>query len=252
MGRNHAISRRNVLALAAGAATLAFAARAAQAGAARPVVIELFTSQGCSSCPVADALMGELRRMKGVIALSYNVDYWDYLGWRDTLASPEKSQRQYDYAKARGDMDVYTPQVVVDGGSHYGGSNKSAILKAMARAQAAAPREPVGISLTASQHEFIVEIGKGSAAQDATLWLMPLAPSIAVKIEKGENAGKDIVYYNVVRKLVPAGMWHGAATVLTLPKQDILLPDCRGAAALLQQGKAGPILAAAAWGETGA
>ena len=244
------MSRRNVLALGAGAAA-AFAARAAQAGAARPVVIELFTSQGCSSCPPADALMGELRRMKGVIVLTYNVDYWDYLGWRDTLASPEKSQRQYDYAKARGDMDVYTPQVVVDGGSHYSGSNKSAILKAIARAQAANPQNPIGISLAANEHEFIVEIGKGSVAQDATLWLMAFAPSIAVKIEKGENAGKDIVYYNVARKLVPAGMWHGEAITLTLPKQDILLPDCRGAAALLQQGKAGPILAAATWGETG-
>ncbi len=244
------MSRRNVLALAAGAAA-AFAARAAQAGAARPVVIELFTSQGCSSCPPADALMGELRRMQGVIVLSYNVDYWDYLGWRDTLASPEKSQRQYDYAKARGDMDVYTPQVIVDGGSHYVGSKKSEILAAIARAQAATPQNPIGISFAAHEHEFIVEIGKGTVAQDATLWLMPFAPSIAVKIEKGENAGKDIVYYNVARKLVPAGMWHGEAITLTLPKQDILLPDCRGAAALLQQGKAGPILAAAAWGETG-
>jgi hypothetical protein len=238
-----------MLALAAGAAACAI--RPAFAGAARPVVVELFTSQACSSCPAADALMGELRQMQGVIVLSYNVDYWDYLGWRDTLASPEKSQRQYDYAKARGDMDVYTPQVVVDGGSHYRGSNKSVILAAIARARAATPQNPIGISLTANEHEFIVEIGKGAVAQDATLWLMPFAPSIAVKIEKGENAGKDIVYYNVVRKLVPAGMWHGAAMTLTLPKQDILLPDCRGAAALLQQGEHGPILAAATWGETG-
>jgi hypothetical protein len=244
------MSRRTVLALAAGAAA-AIAARPAQAGAARPVVIELFTSQGCSSCPAADALMGELRKMPGVIVLSYNVDYWDYLGWRDTLASPEKSQRQYDYAKARGDMDVYTPQVVVGGGSHYSGSDKAAILKAIARAQSAEPQHPIGISLAVKEDEFIVEIGKGGAAHDATLWLMAFAPSVAVKIEKGENAGKDIVYYNVVRKLVPASMWHGEAMTLTLPKQDILLPDCRGAAALLQQGKAGPIMAAAAWGETG-
>lgn len=196
--------------------------------------------------------MGELRTMPGVIVLSYNVDYWDYLGWRDTLASPEKSQRQYDYAKARGDMDVYTPQVVVDGGSHYSGRDKAAILKAIARGQAPTPQRPIGISLAAKGDELIVEIGKGSAEQDATLWLMPFAPSIAMTIEKGENAGKDIVYYNVVRKMVPAGMWRGEAITLSLPKQDILLPDCRGAAALLQQGKAGPILAAAAWGETGA
>ena len=245
------MSRRKVLALAAGA-TAAFAARAAQAGAARPVVIELFTSQGCSSCPPADALMGELRRMPGVIVLSYNVDYWDYLGWRDTLASPEKSQRQYDYAKARGDMDVYTPQVIVDGGSHYIGSNRSVILAAIDRARAATPQNPVGLSLAAKDHEFVVEIGAAAAVPEATLWIMPIMPKVAVKIEKGENAGKEIVYYNVVNKLIPAGMWHGEATTLRLPKESIALPCCKGAVALLQQGKAGPILAAATWGETGA
>lgn len=245
------MSRRNILALAAGAGA-AFVTRAAQAGAARPVVIELFTSQGCSSCPPADALMGELRQMPGVIVLSYNVDYWDYLGWRDTLASPEKSQRQYDYAKARGDMDVYTPQVIVDGGSHYSGGNRSVILAAIARAQAATPQDPVGLSLAASGHEFVVEIGKGSVAAEATLWLMPIMPSVAVKIAKGENSGKEIVYYNVVNKLIPAGLWHGEATTLRLPKENIARPCCKGAVALLQQGKAGPILAAATWGETGA
>jgi len=244
------MSRRKVLALAAGAA--AYAAKGAQAGVARPVVIELFTSQGCSSCPPADALMGELRRMPGVIVLSYNVDYWDYLGWRDTLASPEKSQRQYDYAKARGDMDVYTPQVVVDGGSHFSGSNRSVILAAIARAQAATPQNPVGLSLTADGHEFHVEIGEGSVVAEATLWLMPIMPTVAVKIEKGENAGKKIVYYNVVSKLIPAGLWRGEATTLRLPKESIALPCCKGAVALLQQGKAGPILAAATWGDTGA
>jgi len=245
------MSRRTVLALAAGA-TAAFVTRAAQAGAARPVVIELFTSQGCSSCPPADALMGELRQMPGVIVLSYNVDYWDYLGWRDTLASPEKSQRQYDYAKARGDMDVYTPQVVVDGGSHYSGGNRSVILAAIARAQAATPRNPLHIALSAKDHEFIVEIGKSGVAPEATLWIMPIMPSVAVQIAKGENAGKEIVYYNVVNKLIPAGLWHGEATTLRLPKENIALPCCKGAVALLQQGKAGPILAAATWGETGA
>lgn len=251
MGRSVAISRRNLLALTAGAA-VALAARSARAGAARPVVIELFTSQGCSSCPPADALMGELRQMPGVIVLSYNVDYWDYLGWRDTLASPEKSQRQYDYAKARGDMDVYTPQVIVDGGSHYIGNNRSIILAAIARAQAGAPQNPLHIALTAKDDEFIVEIGKGSEAAEATLWLMPIMPSVAVQIAKGENAGKEIVYYNVVNKLIPAGLWHGEAMALSLPKENIALPCCKGAVALLQRGKAGPILAAATWGETGA
>jgi hypothetical protein len=245
-----AITRRSVLTLAAGAAVIFAADRSAAAGA-NTVVAELFTSQGCSSCPPADRLLGELRTMSGVIALTYNVDYWDYLGWRDTLASPEKSQRQYNYAKARGDMDVYTPQIIVDGGSHYNGANRSVVLAAIDRATAAGPRHRPALSFTADEREFLVEIGNDDHEVDATLWLMAFASSVAVKIAKGENAGKEIVYYNVVRRMVPAAMWRGRAMKFSLPKRDILADDCRGAAALLQRGKAGPLLAASAWGEAG-
>src|SRR4051812_34592771 len=109
-------TRRNVLVMGAAACA---ASSAHAATPSHPCVAELFTSQGCSSCPPADALVPELRAMPNVIVLTYNVDYWDYLGWRDTLGNPAHSQRQYDYAKSRGDMDVYTPQIIVDGGSHY-------------------------------------------------------------------------------------------------------------------------------------
>jgi hypothetical protein len=108
-------------------------ARPAFAAIQRPVIVELFTSQGCSSCPPADAFLEELKAGPGVVALSYHVDYWDYLGWRDTLGSPEYSQRQYDYAKSRGDMNVYTPQTIINGGSHFVGSQKSKVSAGIAR-----------------------------------------------------------------------------------------------------------------------
>ena len=122
------LSRRGFLA----AAGSVLAAPRALAGAPeRPVVIELFTSQGCSSCPRADALFAELCADPGVLALSYHVDYWDYLGWKDTLGSPEFSQRHYDYARARGDMNVYTPQMIVDGRSAVVGSNRTEVDRAI-------------------------------------------------------------------------------------------------------------------------
>jgi len=241
-----ALSRRQVLALGAGAAA-ACLVREAAAGLPRPVVIELFTSQGCSSCPPADALIGELRTTPNIVALSYHVDYWDYLGWKDTLASAEFSQRQYDYARARRDMEVYTPQMIVEGRKHYVGSNRNVVLEAIRLAQA----EPLGVSIKLSEQgsELAVEIGPSSPAPEATLWLMPIVPQVMMKIPKGENTGKEIAYYNVVRALVPAGMWNGEAKTLSLPKDAVLRPDCKGCVALLQPGKAGPILGSGHWGE---
>jgi hypothetical protein len=242
------MARRNVLALGAGAAfSIATGARAA---AERRVLVELFTSQGCSSCPPADAFLEELRAMKGVVALTYHVDYWDYLGWKDTLGSPEFSQRQYAYAKARGDMDVYTPQMIVDGRSHFVGSNRSVVLDAVGRARAA----PAGVSMTLRDSGSKIEVGIEAAAggPEATVWLVPILPQISVNILKGEIAGQEIAYHNIVRHMVPAGMWKGEAKTLTLPKDGVLTPDCKGCVALLQQGKAGPVIGLATWGETGA
>lgn len=244
-----ALSRREVLALGAGAAVACLGGKGF-AALPRAVVIELFTSQSCSSCPPADAFLTELRSTPNVIALSYHVDYWDYLGWKDTLGSPQYSQRQYDYSRARGDMDVYTPQMIVEGRKHYVGSNRNLVLEAIRQAQA----EPKGVPVTLAEegNELVIEIGTASAAVQSTLWLMPLAPEVSVKILKGEIAGKEITYHNVVRGLVPAGMWSGEAKTLTLPKDGVLRPDCKGCVAVLQQGKAGPILGSAQWGEVSA
>ncbi len=243
------ISRRSVLALGAGAA-VASMARQGIAALPRPVVVELFTSQGCSSCPPADAFLAELRATPNVIALSYHVDYWDYLGWKDTLGSAAASQRQYDYARARGDMNVYTPQMIVDGRGHIVGSKREAVLEAIRAAQS----QPagVGVAMDYEGRQLIIEIGSSTVAPDAMVWLMPVVPKVSVKILKGENAGKEIVYCNVVQTPMPAGMWKGEAKTLTLPKDAVLSSGAKGCVALLQEGKAGAILGCARWGDIAA
>jgi len=234
--------------LAAGACLAGGGLSARAETAARPAVLELFTSQGCSSCPAADAFMEDLAEMPGVISLSYNVDYWDYLGWRDTLATAANSQRQYDYAKARGDMDVYTPQVICDGQSHYVGSKRAAILAAIKRAWANAPANWVPMRIERHDDEFVIEAGAAPAAMpNGTVWLMSVMPRTTVKIERGENAGKEITYYNVVRNLTPAGMWHGEKLSLNLPVNGVLKNCCTACVALLQTGSVGPVIGAARW-----
>jgi hypothetical protein len=247
-------SRRHVLALGAGFCAAGFASRL-EASPSQPAIVELFTSQGCSSCPPADAFMEELRATDRVIAMSFNVDYWDYLGWRDTLASPANSQRQYSYAKTRGDMDVYTPQIIIDGTTHFVGSNKSVIRAAIGRSLAATRSIWIPMSITGSSKELAISVEAlpaGMHAPDATVWFMAIAPEVSVKIERGENAGRDIVYQNVVRKLVPAGMWHGEQVILHLPKDDLMAECCKGCVALLQAKSVGPVIGCATWGKVSA
>lgn len=237
------MTRRQCLALAAGAGA---ALVAGPACAAEPidVVVELFSSQGCNSCPPGDRLLGELRDQPGVLALTFHVDYWDYLGWKDTLAGPDFSQRQYDYAKARGDMDVYTPQMIVNGQKQMVGSQRSEVFTVLEQSRIAS--WPVKLSIAERGKEILFEVGAG--AGEATLWVMPILDHVSVKIEKGEMAGREVNYSNVVRRLVPAGMWTGPAMTVALPRDGLLTPDATGCVALLQQGKIGPVLGAAAWG----
>lgn len=246
MSKPDGISRRNLLLAGVGCA---FYAKPAMAAAGSPVVVELFTSQGCSSCPPADAFLSELAGQKGVMALTYHVDYWDYLGWKDTFGSKDCSQRQYDYADARGDMDVYTPQIVVHGGGHFVGSNRDAVGNAIATLEGA---PPVPVSVRVEGSEVIVETGAGVVDGDAMLWIMAVTSEAKVKILKGEIAGQEITYHNIVRKIVPAGMWHGTALRTDLPKDAIMTEGVDSCAAILQKGKAGPILGCAGWGRIAA
>ena len=210
-------------------------------------MIELFTSQGCSSCPPADKLLGEYAARDDVLALSFNVDYWDYLGWKDTLASPDNTERQRDYARARGDGQVYTPQVVVDGRVHVVGSNQSAIA---AELNKAGPLR-VPISLSATGDTVTATVGKAAAADapHATLWLVMYDRSVTVPIGRGENTGHTITYNNVVSKLRPVEMWKGEAMSVDLPKSEMVQVKADRCAVILQtetaDGLPGPIVGAA-------
>lgn len=245
----HSVTRRRALVLGVGAAG-AVLTGSAHAAPARPVVVELFTSQGCNSCPPADAVLSELRSMPGVIALAYHVDYWDYLGWKDTLGGASFSQRQYDYAKARGDMDVYTPQIIVNGAAHYVGSKRSKVMQAVENA--GQETFAAAVSLAEEGSEIAVAVSGAEFEGDAMLWLLPIQSEAAVKIERGENAGRTITYNNVVRAMVPAGMWSGEPVRFALPADAVLAPECDGCVALLQRGKAGPVVGAATWGRISA
>ncbi len=245
----HLISRRNCLALGAGFAASLAAARVNAAPAVPDVVVELFSSQGCSSCPPADRLLTELRSKPGVLALSYHVDYWDYLGWKDTLGSAEFSQRQYDYAKARGDMDVYTPQMIINGGKPMVGSQRSEVYAVLEQSRQSP--WPVAMGVAEDGKNIMIDCGAftgdGEAPGEATLWLMPYLGEARVAIERGENSGAEIAYNNVVRKMIPAATWTGKASRMALPKDGLMPPDCTSCVAMLQEGKLGRVLGAAKW-----
>lgn len=234
---NNLLSRRQTLAL--GAASL-FVPKTAFAASIHPVLIELFTSQGCSSCPAADKLAGELVKDPNNIVLSFNVDYWDYLGWRDTLAKPEYSQRQYDYAKARGDGAVYTPQMVVNGSTHVVGSNKREVSEHIDQGRGQKLIADVKLELT--KKSISVEIPAATFSGDATLWLMAVEQQVKQKIERGENAGRDIVYVNVVRNLVPAAMWKGEYYKGSWMRDAVVTKSATQVIAVLQNNKVGSVL----------
>ncbi len=233
------LNRRQALSLGAAAAATPFMSTRAMA-AAQPILVELFTSQGCSSCPAADRLAATLKNRTGIQVVSFNVDYWDYLGWRDTLASPDYTKRQMDYAHARGDNDVYTPQMVINGDTHVVGSNKASVEMAIAAALNQTPK--ISLKLKSTDNDLVVEIGDGAAKDEGTLWLMAVTPQVDVKIERGENSGTTVAYHNVVRKLVPAGTWMGKATTLMLPRNSIMADGSTSCLAVLQRRTLGPVL----------
>ncbi|MEM7192601.1 MAG: DUF1223 domain-containing protein [Pseudomonadota bacterium] len=213
-----------------------------------PVLLELFTSQGCSSCPPADALLDALRNKPGVITLSFSVDYWNYLGWHDTLSSPENSERQRDYAIARGDGKVYTPQVVVDGLRHVNGANEAAIEKAIRTAERQLKDLKVPVSMRAEGDSLVVDVDaapKGSDMREATVWLAVAKDSETVEIKRGENRGETVTYSRPVRDLMPVGIWKGDAMSVRLPLKDLHSIGGDFLVAMLQVEGYGPILGVA-------
>jgi len=214
--------------------SLAFAmlVNAGELSASEPkVVLELFTSQGCSSCPPADKIISEYAKHDDVLALSFNIDYWDYLGWKDTLASSDNTDRQRAYAVAREDYQVYTPQIVVNGHKHVIGSNRSAIEAAIEDDETL----PVKISLVENDDAVTVTIDEtGTDVEHTTLWVIFYQSEVTVPIERGENTGKTISYSNVVKKIRPIAMWDGDAMSVDLPKSEMAKANVKRCAVLLQ------------------
>jgi hypothetical protein len=202
-------------------------------------VIELFTSQGCSSCPPADKLIAEYAHDPSVIALTLAVDYWDYLGWKDTLALSGHSNRQRAYAKARGDRQVYTPQAVIDGAVHALGSDKSAIERAIrqTRERQAALELPVTLVRTGDTLTVTVPAAK-DANHQAEVWLCPITKSVLVRIGRGENGGRSISYSNVVRRWIKLGDWTGTTETFKVPIKDFQTGSIDSVAVMVQSGVA--------------
>jgi hypothetical protein len=225
------------LALGIGIAGLA-AAPAGAADAKHPLVIELFQSQGCSSCPPANANLIEFAAREDVLALNFAVDYWDRLGWKDTFARPEFTARQWAYARAMRHGDVYTPEIVVNGRVDGVGAELSEMRELTERAD----RGAAGPELTFEPGA--VTIGAGRAPpRGADVWLARYDPNVIdVAVQRGENAGRTLPHKNVVREMILVGHWSGEAERLALP------PSSRSGladAVLVQTSGAGPILAAA-------
>lgn len=214
------MARNLVSGLALMAAAFGFAATPAVADGAPRAVLELFTSQGCSSCPPADRLLGELAQSDDVLAVTLPVKLWDFLGWRDTLASQQNTDRQMAYSVARGDRDVYTPQMVVNGLDGVVASDRDAVEQAIA-ASAASMVLPITAGVDRGILSIAVDEARGEVPAEVTLWLLVVEDEVHVPISAGENRGRELVYHNVVREMRPIGMWKGRPMRLDLPLTDL-------------------------------
>jgi len=235
-------ARRLFLALTLPALILLYPLSPAQA--AGSAVIELFTSQGCSSCPPADRLLGELSQRPEIIAISLPVDYWDYIGWKDTLASPHFSARQRAYAASHGEHQVYTPQAIVNGVTEAVGSDRNELEQAIAASKTAQNEMAPTVLLNDLDGSLKIDIHGGDGSP-ANVMIMRVAHKTMVKIGRGENAGNAVTYTNVVRAIRMLGEWNGQAQSFTVPE---IKGDGEGYIVLLQKGSPdlpGRILAAA-------
>lgn len=195
-------------------------------------VVELFTSQGCASCPPADEALRKLIQKGDVVGLSYHVDYWNYLGWADSLASKENTERQYGYARALGRNNVYTPQAVVNGRDHVKGADVQAIygrLDAFTRAG-----EGLSVPVKASRvaDEIAIDIGEGKGKADVVVAYFNREQ--VVDVQKGENQGKKISYWHSVYDVQTVGMWDGKSMSVKLPASILSKAKNGGCAVLLQ------------------
>jgi len=211
---------------------------AAAAPADHPAVVELFTSQGCSSCPPADALLAQIATRQDVIALALHVDYWDYIGWADTFGDPAYTTRQRSYARAMGENMVYTPQMIINGSSAIVGSDAEALVSALTADDEDAP------VLRLSRSGGTLSI-RADAAPDLSapvrVMLVRYHPKAEVAIQRGENSGRTITYTNIVTSLTEIGQWDGSRAL----QMDVGATGKQMSVVLLQEAGPGRIVAAA-------
>jgi hypothetical protein len=224
--------------------------QSAGAGTAGPkVLVELFTSQGCSECPPADRIIGELAGRRDVIALTFPITYWDMLGWKDTFATEANTRRQKAYAKAMKRSGLTTPQLVVGGTDQVFGHQRDKIMAAISAhtAQVGARFVPIALAIQSDHVDISISAAPGalpSGEGEATIWVMRTLSRASVVVGGGENNKRELAYTNVVRELQRAGTWDGSARTLRLPvraeagKQD-------GIAVVVQRGEYGAVIGAA-------
>lgn len=223
----------------AGAMASCMAAKAQTAPPDKPVVVELFTSQGCSSCPPADALLGELARLPNVIALAFHVDYWDSIGWRDRYEIPMATARQARYVTNLNLSSAFTPQVVIDGIASYVGSDRRRILAAMAQRQ-----EEVPVAVEVSPSELTIRLPERAELRGYDVNVVAYLPEASTAIGRGENSGRTLTEFNIVREWRRVATWDGKASVLRLPLESFPA-DASRVAVLLQKSNQGSILGSA-------
>jgi hypothetical protein len=213
------------------------------AGGLKGVVVELFTSQGCVSCPPADAFLAELAARPGVIALSQHVDYWNYLGWTDPFSNAHATKRQHAYREMLKTKFVYTPQMVVDGGHEAPGSDRDTIFGAIEKA---ANKLKLAIAVSHPKSGTLrVTVPSGAAPEKpASVWLVFYSAREMTTISAGENRGVVLTNVNVVRDMRRIGTWTGAALTIDVPVAEIEPPNAGSCAVLVQIGQAGQIVGA--------
>lgn len=220
-----------------------------RADSAKPkTLVELYTSQGCNSCPPANALLKKYIDRSDVIALSLPVDYWDYLGWKDTFGKSQFSNRQRRYALARRDGQVYTPQIVANGVTHAVGSRRYDVDNAIngSLPPIANKRIPLKIERDGKTLKITSPAPTpGTLKSNPTIWLALTTRKASVSVPRGENRGKVVTYYNVVRDLKAVGTWNGTPLTIKIPDNHDMKSPSSGCVVFLQDGRAGPILGAA-------
>jgi hypothetical protein len=214
----------------------------------RPVVVELFTSQGCSSCPPADSYLGQLAGRKDVLPLSYHVDYWDYIGWKDQFADPAYVGRQRAYAMTLGHHMVYTPQVVVAGAVDAQGADRAFIEQKIREAKARQRMYPLEVARDPQTGQVLLQLPEAPLPVPATIWLVTYQYKDAAAIDRGVNSGRTLDSFNTVRSLQKVAVWNGHAATIPLQLDAKAKAEKPNACAIVANlADYGPVVAAVAF-----